>query len=87
MTTSLEDARKEMDAEFAQFRDKGLGRIHEAVDRVVTAGATSDVYGLLKRLEEVVEDVRTGGLLGAGAKGHSEAREEWLKVGGHEVSL
>jgi hypothetical protein len=83
MTSPLEDARKEMDEEFAEFRNKGLGRIHEAIDRVVAAGPADDIYGLLKHLEEVVEDVRTGGVIGSGAKGHREAREDWLKAGGH----
>jgi hypothetical protein len=83
MTSPLEDARKELDEEFAEFRNKGLGRIHEAVDRVIAAGPTDDIYGLLKHLEEVVEDVRTGGIVGSGAKGHREAREDWLKAGGH----
>jgi hypothetical protein len=43
MTSPLEDARKEMDEEFAQFRNKGLGRIHEAVDRVVAAAWSAPV--------------------------------------------
>jgi hypothetical protein len=82
MTSPLEDARKELDHEFAQFRNKGLGRIHEAVDRVVAAGPTDDVFALLKHLEDVVEDLRTGGVVGSGAKGHREAREHWLEAGG-----
>jgi hypothetical protein len=82
MTTPLEDARQELEEEFAQFRKKGLGRIHEAFDRVVAAGATDDIHGLLKTLEDVVGDVRTGGVVGSGAKGHREAREHWLKAGG-----
>ena len=83
MTSPLEDARKELDIEFAQFRDKGLGHIHEAVDRIITAGPTDDIYALLKNLEDTVEKVRTGGVLGAGAKGHREARKDWLEAGGH----
>lgn len=81
MADDLEKARKEMDQEFAQFREH-LGDVLEAVDRVTEAGPTDDVYGILEHLEDVVHKVRTGGILGSGAKGHREAREEWLKLGG-----
>ncbi len=82
MSTSLEKARQELEKEYDQFRKGGLGRIHEIFDKVVAAGSTEDVHGLLKQLEDVVADVRTGGLMGSGAKGHREAREDWLKAGG-----
>lgn len=77
----LDKARREMDQEYAQFREH-LGEILEAVDQVTRAGVTDDVYGLLERLEDRVHQVRTGGLLGSGAKGHRGAREDWLKLGG-----
>lgn len=83
MTTPLEKARQELDEEFDQFRKTGLGRIHEAFDKVIAAGSTEDIYGLLKQLEDTVGDVRTGGMIGSGAKGHREAREDWQKAGGH----
>ena len=73
--------RKEMDEEFAQFREH-LGQILEAVDSVDKAGPTDDVSSLLERLEDTVHQVRTGGILGSGAKGHREAREHWLKSRG-----
>jgi hypothetical protein len=81
MADDLEKARQEMDSEFAQFRGH-LGNILEAVNRVSEAGPTDDVHGLLEHLEDVVHKTRTGGILGSGAKGHREAREEWLKLGG-----
>lgn len=81
MADDLEKARREMDQEFAQFREH-LGEILEAVDRVTEAGPTDDVHGVLERLEHAVHEVRTGGLIGSGAKGHREAREAWLKLGG-----
>jgi hypothetical protein len=83
MTTPLEKARGELEQEYSQFRNKGLGRIHEAFDRVIAAQSTDDVYGLLSALQDTVADVRTGGVIGSGAKGHREAREDWLKAGGH----
>jgi ATP-dependent protease HslVU (ClpYQ) peptidase subunit len=81
MSDDLGRARQEMDQEYRQFREH-LGEILEAVDRVSRAGVTDDVYGLLERLEDKVHKARTGGLLGSGAKGHREAREDWLKLGG-----
>ncbi len=81
MARSVQDARKELDQEFRQFQE-GLGAIHVALGEVARATATDDVYQLLERLEDVVKDVRTGGALGSGAKGHREAREKWLKAGG-----
>jgi hypothetical protein len=77
----LGKAQREMEQEYRQFREH-LGEILEAVDQVSRAGVTDDVYGLLERLEDKVHKARTGGLLGSGAKGHREAREEWLKLSG-----
>ena len=81
MSNELEDARKELDHEFQQFRDS-LGKIYEQLEKVSKAGPTDDVTGMLKDLEDVVGKVRTGGLVGSGAKGHREAREKYLKLQG-----
>ena len=81
MARSLEDAREELDKEFRQFRE-GLGRIHVALSDVERAEATDDVYGLLETLEQTVHEVRTGGIVGSGAKGHRAARKDWLEAGG-----
>ncbi len=81
MSDDLDKAQREMEQEYQQFREH-LGQILEAVDQVSRAGATDDVYGLLERLEDTVHKARTGGLLGSGAKGHREAREDWLKLSG-----
>lgn len=82
MSKTLAEVRQDLDEEYAEFRAKGLGRIHEALDRVVAATATDDIYALVENLEDVVKDVRTGGMVGSGAKGHREAREDWIKAGG-----
>jgi hypothetical protein len=79
MTESLGDARKELDDEFEEFR-KHLQSIHERLDAVDQAGPEDDVYNLLEELEDTVHKVRTGGLLGRGAKGHREARDNYLKL-------
>ncbi|HQY14112.1 MAG: hypothetical protein KAY11_09090 [Ilumatobacteraceae bacterium] len=81
MSTDLEAARKELDQEFTQFRDS-LGKIYEKLERVSQAGPADDISALLKDLEDTVGKVRTGGLVGSGAKGHREAREAWLKLQG-----
>ncbi len=81
MAGSVEETREELDQEFRQFQE-GLGRIHVALGELSRAVATDDIYRLLERLEDVVHDVRTGGVMGSGAKGHREAREKWLAAGG-----
>jgi len=81
MTNEVEDARKELDQEFNQFRDN-LGKIYEKLERVSQAGPTDDITQLLKDLEDTVGKVRTGGLIGSGAKGHREAREKYMKLQG-----
>ena len=81
MGNDIEDARKELDKEFSQFREN-LGKIYEKLERVSQAGPTDDISELMKELEDTVGKVRTGGLLGSGAKGHREAREKWLRLQG-----
>jgi hypothetical protein len=76
MADSLEDLREKLDDEFRDFR-ASLGGIRDAVDELEKAGPEDDVYALLEKLEDVVEDVRTGGLIGGGAKGHRKALERY----------
>ena len=82
MADGLEDARRKLDDEYGQVR-RHLDKIHAAVDRVDAAGPEDDVYELLKDLEDVVKEARTGGLIGSGAKGHRKALEHYrdLKKG------
>ncbi|MDH4118018.1 MAG: hypothetical protein OEX04_09035 [Acidimicrobiia bacterium] len=77
--SAIEKARREVEAEFAQFREQ-FGRVLEAVEQVSSAGPLDDVHGLLERLEDTVNDVRTGGAFGSGAKGHRSALEKYEKV-------
>lgn len=81
MSDELTKAREELDKEFNQFREN-LGKIYEKLERVSQAGPTDDVSELLKDLEDTVGTVRTGGLVGSGAKGHREAREKYMKLQG-----
>jgi hypothetical protein len=72
----LEEARKKLDDEYGQVR-RHLDKIHAALDRVDAAGPEDDLYGLLKDLEDVVKEVRNGGVVGSGAKGHKRALDNY----------
>lgn len=76
MAEGLEEARKRLDDEYGQVR-RHLDRIHSAVDRIDASGPEDDIYELLKDLEDVVKEVRTGGVVGSGAKGHKRALENY----------
>jgi hypothetical protein len=77
--SQLDKAREEVTEEYEEFR-RQYGRVLEAVQRVSDAGPLDDIHGLLHRLEETVHDVRTGGAIGSGAKGHREALEKLHKL-------
>ena len=76
MAEGLEEARRKLDDEYGQVR-RHLDKIHATLDRVDAAGPEDDLYDLLKDLEEVVKEVRTGGVIGSGAKGHRRALENY----------
>ncbi len=76
MDDSLEEARRKLDDEYGQIR-RHLDRIHKAMDRVDAAGPEDEIYELLKDLEDVVKEVRNGGVVGSGAKGHRRALENY----------
>jgi hypothetical protein len=72
----LEEVRRKLDDEYGQVR-RHLDKIHAALDRVDAAGPEDDLYDLLKDLEDVVKEVRNGGLVGSGAKGHKRALDDY----------
>ena len=76
MAEGLEEARRKLDDEYGQVR-RHLDRIHAAMDRVDAGGPEDDMYELLKDLEDVVKEVRTGGVVGSGARGHKKALETY----------
>jgi len=84
MDTELDNARKELDQEFKQVREN-LDKIRKELDRVAAAGPEDDISKLLEELEDTVKKVRTGGLVGSGAKGHREAREKYMKLRGKKA--
>jgi hypothetical protein len=79
MAETVEDAKKKLDDEYGQVRRK-FDKIHTAFDRVISAGPEDDVYDRLKDLEQVVKEVRDGGVVGSGANGHRRALEEYKKA-------
>jgi hypothetical protein len=76
MAEGLEEARRKLDDEYGQVRRR-IEKIHTALDRVDAAGPEDDLYALLKDLEDVVKEVRTGGIVGSGARGHRKALEHY----------
>ena len=76
MAEGLEEARRKLDDEYGQVR-RHLKKVHAALDRVDAAGPEDDLYDLLKDLEDAVKEVRTGGVVGSGAKGHRRALENY----------
>jgi hypothetical protein len=76
---TLEEAKKKLDDEYGQVRRK-FDRIHTAFDRVISAGPEDDVYERLKDLEDMVKEVRDGGIVGSGANGHRRALKEYEKL-------
>ena len=78
MAEGLEEARRKLDDEYGQVR-RNVDRIHAALDRVGAAGPEDSLYDLLKDLEDVVKEVRNGGVVGSGAKGHKKALDDYRK--------
>ncbi len=78
MAEGLEEARRKLDDEYGQVR-RNVDRIHAALDRVDAAGPEDDLYDLLKDLEDVVKEVRNGGVVGSGARGHKKALDDYRK--------
>ncbi len=76
MAEGLEEARRKLDDEYGQVR-RHLDKVHAALDRVDAAGPEDDIFDLLKDLEDVVKEVRNGGVVGSGAKGHRRALENY----------
>ena len=84
MDTELENARKELDQEFEQVRD-ALDKIRKELDRIAAAGPEDDISKMLGDFEDTVKKVRTGGMVGSGAKGHREAREKYFELRGKKT--
>lgn len=79
MATDINEARKKLDDEFGQVR-RHLDKIQHAFDDVTKAGPEDDISGLLEKLEDVVKEVRTGGVIGSGAHGHRRALDDYNKL-------
>jgi hypothetical protein len=79
MADSVEELRKKLIDEYGQVHRK-LDKIHEALDKCEKAGPEDDLHGLLDNLENIVKEVRDGGIMGSGANGHRRALKEYRKA-------
>ena len=77
-SNDLEDTRKELDNEFEQFR-KRIGKLNEKLEKLEKLGPTDDIYEEFSDFEDIVKEIRTGGMIGSGLKGHREAREKYME--------
>jgi hypothetical protein len=76
---SVDEAKKRLDDEYGQFR-RHLDTVHDALDQVVSANATDDIYDRVKKLEKAVKEMRDGGIIGSGVNGHRRALEEYQEA-------
>lgn len=81
MAEPLDEALRRLEDEYGQVR-RHLDRIRKALDDVDKAGPEDDLSGLLEKLEKRVHEVRTGGVIGAGAHGHRRALDDYRKLKG-----
>ncbi len=79
--SDLNEATEELNEAYEKVRED-LGRVFVAFDDLRAAGPTADIHSLLDTLEDVIKDVRTGGLVGSGANRHRRARDKWMDAGG-----
>lgn len=82
MAKSIEEARQELDEEYRKVRED-LEEVRMAMIAVDQAGPEDDLYDRLEKLEKAAGGVRTGGLVGSGAKGHRKALERYREISGH----
>ena len=73
---SVDEAKKRLDDEYGQFR-RHIDTVHDALDQVVSANATDDIYERVKKLEKAVKEMRDGGIVGSGLNGHRRALKEY----------
>ncbi|MGI8692622.1 MAG: hypothetical protein ACR2JK_06950 [Geodermatophilaceae bacterium] len=81
MAKSLEEARQDLDEEYRKVRED-LEEVRMAMIAVDQAGPEDDIYDRLDALEKAAGNVRTGGLVGGGAKGHRKALERYREIAG-----
>ncbi len=81
MNPILEDAEKELLEKFEKVKED-LGRVYVSFEDLRNATAYDDISKALEELEDIVKDVRTGGIIGSGANSHKRARKKWLEAGG-----
>ena len=75
----IEAIREQLEEQAAEIKED-LGRVHAALDKVVTASAEDDLHDLLLDLERVVKDVRDGGVIGSGANAHRRTLRKYREL-------
>jgi len=83
MSEELTKAKEELEKTYLKVQEN-LGEVFVAFEALRDAGPKDDVYGALENVEDVLKKVRTGGLIGSGAKKHRKAREKWLELNSSE---
>jgi hypothetical protein len=76
-TTS--EAFEEVTLEYNEFRG-AFGAVLNAMSQVDQAKPGDDIGALLETLEETVNNVRTGGMMGSGVNGYTRARKHWQET-------
>jgi hypothetical protein len=76
-TTS--EAYEEVTSEYNEFRG-AFGAVLNAVSQVDQAKPGDDIAALLESLEEIVNKVRTGGMMGSGVNSYDRARKNWQET-------
>lgn len=76
-TTS--EAFAEVTSEYNEFRG-AFGAVLNAVSQVDQAKPGDDIGALLEALEEVLNKVRTGGMMGSGVHGYTRALRNWQET-------
>lgn len=81
MDPLLEEAERELVEKFDDVKED-LGRVFVSFENIRNATPYDDISKALEELEEVVKDVRTGGIIGSGANSHKRALKKWVEAGG-----
>ncbi len=81
MDPKLEEAEKELIEKFENVKED-LGRVFVSFETIRNATPYDDISKALEDLEDVVKDVRTGGVIGSGANSHKRALKKWIEAGG-----
>jgi len=75
----LAEAQEKLQGEYKSVMES-MGDLYVAVEAVKSAGLHDDIAGLLSTVEDAAKKVRTGGIIGSGAKGHARALKDYREL-------